>query len=278
MTMNNTIKITLWSMVVIGLAVLGCRKKQEYYAPHSSSPSPSPASAPYRAEPQPVEPVAPVVNPTRETAWPFAPVDNREVSPSELWTTKNYLVILDSSGSMAERGCSSSESKLTVAKRAIEAFSRSVPADANLGFVLFDQRSDPRQLVSLGLNNREKFIVEVNSARDGGGTPLTEALHLAYQAINKEAVKQLGYGEYMIVVVTDGIANDEYSLHHLVTQITSESPVVIYTIGFCIGNRHTLNQPNTTIYKEANSPEELAEALKGVLAESEEFVVTEFEK
>ena len=97
-------------------------------------------------------------------------------------------------------------------------------------------------------------------------------LHRAYS----QARKQLGYGEYTIVVVTDGIANDTRLLANRVRRILDVSPINIYTIGFCIGTDHSLNQAGRTTYKAANNPQELRQGLQEVLAEAEHFDITDF--
>jgi Ca-activated chloride channel family protein len=63
-----------------------------------------------------------------------------------------------------------------------------------------------------------------------------------------------------------------------VDKLLGESPVVLQTIGFCIGAKHALNQAGRTMYKEANNVEELRQGLADVLAEAPQFTVTEFKK
>jgi hypothetical protein len=54
------------------------------------------------------------------------------------------------------------------------------------------------------------------------------------------------------------------------------TPINIYSIGFCIGENHALNQPGRTFYKAADNPAALRKGLEEVLAESETFDETEF--
>jgi hypothetical protein len=54
------------------------------------------------------------------------------------------------------------------------------------------------------------------------------------------------------------------------------SPITLHTIGFCIGERHVLNQPGRTIYRAANDAAELRAGLQAVLAEAESFSVSSF--
>jgi hypothetical protein len=98
----------------------------------------------------------------------------------------------------------------------------------------------------------------------------------AYKAFTDQGRRQLGYGEYTIVVVTDGIANSIPQLQQVVDKIIATTPINIYSIGFCIGKEHSLNQPGRTLYKSADNPEQLDKGLREVLAESESFDEVEF--
>jgi hypothetical protein len=55
-----------------------------------------------------------------------------------------------------------------------------------------------------------------------------------------------------------------------------QSPVMLHTVGFCIDERHSLNQPGLVSYTAANSPEELLQGLQGVLAEAQDFTPDKF--
>jgi uncharacterized protein with von Willebrand factor type A (vWA) domain len=188
---------------------------------------------------------------------------------------RNFFLVFDGSGSMREIGCSAGRPKIDVAKEAVVEWSRSVPQDANLGLFIF--QNNQYVTLPLGAGNRERFVETINATQAGGKTPLTKAVGHAFAALTREGRRQLGYGEYTIVVVTDGIANSEQALTAKIGQILVDSPVTIYSIGFCIGRNHALNQPGQTIYKAADNPAALREGLRQVLAEAESFDETEFE-
>jgi Ca-activated chloride channel family protein len=76
-------------------------------------------------------------------------------------------------------------------------------------------------------------------------------------------------------VITDGEASHE-DPRDIVNQLIAESPVVLHTIGFCIGAEHSLNQPGRTVYQSADNPQELAQGLAEVLAEAPAFDVKKF--
>lgn len=193
-------------------------------------------------------------------------------------STLNYMVVLDGSGSMAARECSGDVNKLEAAVAALEVFVKAVPDDANLGLAVFDQSGvEPR--VDLGTGNRDAFIRELRSARANGGTPLRSAITLGYQKLVDQALTQLGYGEYHLVVVTDGYPDpSSEDPTQIVSDILAESSVVVHTIGFCIGSDHVLNQPGRVFYVAADSPQQLAAGLSGVLAEAPSFDVADFKQ
>jgi Ca-activated chloride channel homolog len=189
--------------------------------------------------------------------------DSKSVMLEENLLRVNIYVVFDGSGSM-------SGNKIEEAKAAINKFGKSVPDETGLGLAVFDG-SGLSERVPLGLGNRPKFYAAVNSVDANGGTPLSSAIEIGYEALRAQAIRQLGYGEYHLVVVTDGEANPGYDPGGVVDKITAESPVLIHTIGFHIGTRHSLNQPGRTIYKDAQSPEDLAEGLGAILSEADKF-------
>lgn len=207
--------------------------------------------------------------------WLAAVADDPEMSLADNLLARNYYVVLDSSGSMSESKCSGATSKSVAAKTALSHFAQAVPGDANLGLAVFDGNGIAER-VPLGSGNKERFITEVRATTPGNGTPLHDAALLGYRKLEEAGRHQAGYGEYHLVIVTDGEANTGQDPTSVVDQILKRSPVVIHTIGFCIGANHSLNQPGRTIYKAADNPGELRKGLEDVLAESPDFDVTAF--
>jgi len=206
-------------------------------------------------------------------SWPKDIKDDAAISDQ---FGKNFYLILDGSGSMDDRECSDGRRKIDVAKIAMKNFVNDIDPMAKVGLFAFDFNG-VKERVALGKNNRDLLKSEIDKIRDGGRTPLGQSLKFAYEKLTQEGRKQLGYGEYHIVVLTDGISSDTSLLVESVSEIIKKSPVVIHTIGFCIGENHTLNQPGKTYYKAANDPKSLSAGLGDVLAESESFKVLSFE-
>jgi uncharacterized protein with von Willebrand factor type A (vWA) domain len=164
--------------------------------------------------------------------------------------------------------------KIDTAKKAVVEWSKSVPTRANVGLVSF--HNGVWSLQPLTPASKERLISTVLNITQGGRTPLSEAFQKSFLMLTKQGLQQLGYGEYTIVVITDGEASSRVQLNKWVHFVLDNSPIQIYTIGFGIGTDHTLNQPGLTQYKPAENLAELQMGLKEVLAEAETFDETEF--
>jgi len=223
---------------------------------------------------RPPTPVATQTSPARETQSPPRGFNNRTWYGKEtakdidsLLTRRNFLIVLDGSGSMADSQCSGNLSKIVAAKQAIAAFATKLRPDDNLGLCAFDSKGvTERSPLSL---NRDAFNKALQAVRSDSNTPLGTAVTLGYSKLQKQAQRQLGYGEYYLVVVTDGEADKGNDPRDIVNKIVSQSPVLISTIGFCIGQGHSLNRPGLTMYHDATNLEQLNQGLESVLAESE---------
>ncbi|MGB5686522.1 MAG: vWA domain-containing protein [Candidatus Electrothrix sp.] len=256
-------------LLVLSLNLSGC---SEDTAPRNA-PTPQKkkiASQQEQSMPDPFEKA------TMSSIWPPAAEEEKNILPADQWTRKNYVMIFDGSGSMSEQRCSGNKTKSAVAKEAVADWAQSVPADANLGLIVFDQQGFAVRL-QLGQGDRQEFVQQVQAVVPGSGTPLTQAVQTAYGTLTAQAGQQLGYGEYHMVIVTDGVANQPEKLTKTINKVLEHSPIIISTIGFCIANTHSLNQPGRTIYKAADNPTALQQGLQDVLAESESFDdITEF--
>ena len=248
-------------LAAAALVVAGC----------DEPPKPAPKPAAKAAE----KPKGPVSHRPLTPSWPAVARDKGDAAMSADLFARNYYVVLDASGSMTERGCSGDLPKIDAARVALNAFADSLPSDANLGLQVFDARG-VREHLTLGTKNREQFKGVLSKVRAAGGTPLHSAVTQAYTRLELQGARQLGYGEYHLVVVTDGEASEGQDPTAAVKLILDRSPVVLHTIGFCIGEKHSLNQPGRTIYRAADNPNQLRQSLSDVLAEAPKFDVSGF--
>ena len=210
---------------------------------------------------------------TSKNDWPS--LEGGSVGIADNIQASNYYIVFDGSGSMNDRECSDGQSKLPVAKEAVANFVESIPSDANIGLFTFDRNSTSER-VSLGINKQTEVVASVKNTYADGGTPLAAAVNNGYRALLKQAKMQLGYGEYHLVIITDGRASTGQDPEKYVNKIIETSPVVIHTVGFCIDDNHSLNQPGRTNYKSANNPTSLRKSLDSILAESPDFNVNSF--
>ncbi len=213
-----------------------------------------------------------------KTVWPFGFEKEivGEVQPetvADKMITRNFVIIFDDSGSMADPDADGNR-KIDTAKKAVVKWSKSVPPGANVGLVSFF--NGVWSLQPLTPASKERLISTVLDITQGGRTPLSAAFQKSFLMLTKQGLQQLGYGEYTIVVITDGQASSPVQLNKWVHFVLANSPIQIYTIGFGIGTDHTLNQPGLTQYKPAENLAELQKGLKEVLSEADTFDETEF--
>lgn len=206
-------------------------------------------------------------------SWPLSSRDEDEtISIQSDLLTKNYYIVLDGSGSMKKTECSDGRQKMEVAIEALQTFATTLPSSSNFGLAVF--RNDSiKEIIPL---QKARSNIKINSFEPSGSTPLKSSIGFAYQRITNQAKKQLGYGEYHLVVITDGKASEGQNPGNIVNAMLQESPVILETIGFCIGIHHILNQPGRSAYKAANNSAELRKGLKDVMAESPDFRIDAF--
>lgn len=209
-----------------------------------------------------------------DMSWPKMPADS--VARADNLLTKNYMFVLDASGSMSARKCTNRLSKLDEAKSAIKAFGESLDADSNIGLLVF-ANNKISTVLPLARFDDYALTAALKTIRAGGSTPLADAMNVGFEALRNQAVRQLGNGQYNLVVVTDGAASEGQDVLGSVWQVIRTSPVMIHAVGFCIGTNHVLNQYGLTRYVAASDGATLRKGLQAVLAESPTFDAAGFE-
>ena len=208
--------------------------------------------------------------------WPPPGYESQSTLANEDLTDANFYVVFDGSGSMEESECAPDSRKIEVAKTAVKKFAASVPQDARLGLFVFDENGTTER-TALDEDNRKEFAAAVNAIQPGGGTPLRQAISDSLRSLGLQAASQLGYGEYHLVIITDGLASRGQDPTRVVAKILGETPITIHTIGFCIQENHPLNIPGHILYKSAANPEQFEAGLQSVLAEAEQFQINSFD-
>lgn len=204
------------------------------------------------------------------------PVHLPEGSDAAVDLSRNFYIIFDGSGSMAERvdsRCGANERfnrKIDGARWALGEFIATVADEVNLGLFVFD-RHGAREVLPLSRLNRDAFRQAVAEISVGGTTPLASAIRFASDRLNEQYIKQLGYGEYRLLVITDGLAEaiPKSALY------AAERGVPIYTIGLCIDSDHPLRQYSVS-YQAVDNFTDLKKHLDATLAELPDFAPGDF--
>jgi Ca-activated chloride channel family protein len=206
---------------------------------------------------------------------PPTPEPAQAEAKGEASLTRNFYFVFDGSGSMAQACGGDRVSKIVGAKQALTQFMAVVPTNCNLGLYVFDARG-VREAVPLGPDNRGQFLDAVASIRPANGTPLGEAIEFAVRRLAAQRDKQLGYGDFRLVVVTDGEANGRVPLSQA-TRFAQSNGIPIYTIGLCIGHDHALRKSSVS-YRGANSIADLQKGLEETLGETAVFDAATFDE
>ena len=127
---------------------------------------------------------------------------------------------------MKESRCADGRRKADVAIDALKVFAENVPAGDHLGLLVFD-RKGLSERIALDVDNRDQFYQELNRLKVGGGTPLGTAIDTGKRRLEHQARQQLGYGEFNLIVVTDGEADSDDLPHRAVDYLVNETPVVV---------------------------------------------------
>lgn len=194
-----------------------------------------------------------------------APVDVVDDAQS---TARNFYVVFDGSGSMDERPpqADTFKTKLEGAKWAMHKFVEGLPDDVNLGLYVFDKHGS-REVLTLGPNHKAAFLEQVDAVSADNSTPLGASIETGVKALKTQYLRQLGYGEFRLVVVTDGHATDSINRG---VKAAEANHFPIYTIGFGIGQTHQLRQ-YSRLYQDAENAEQLKQALDNAASELEAF-------
>lgn len=179
---------------------------------------------------------------------------------------RNYYMVFDGSGSMGEGDCRGNErDNISAAKWATKQFVTTIlPQDTGLGLFVFD-RNGTNERVPIGKDNRAMILKSIDDIRADGGTPLNDSIKGGVDALRIQREKQLRYGTFTLLVITDGEAQTQDGVNY-----AKEYKIPIVTIGFCLEAKHPLAAESIS-YRNALDPSGLLVALQEVLAESDSF-------
>jgi uncharacterized protein YegL len=178
----------------------------------------------------------------------------------------NVVIILDASGSMRKNMAGTRIQKMDAAKTALKEVLKTVPKHTNIGIRFYSGQKNKHDWVyPLGPRDDQKLTISINMIQAGGGTPLGYYIKKGADRLLQEKTRQMGYGSYRLLIVTDGEAQDSELMEKNTPDVLSRG-IVMDVIGVEMSQRHTLaNKANS--YRKANDPVSLKKAIAEVFAE-----------
>jgi len=113
--------------------------------------------------------------------------------------------------------------------------------------------------------DREAVREAIGRLNAAGGTPLGRAMKVAADALLQRRAERR-FGDYRLLIVTDGEANDQYLVDLYLPRIIARG-LTVDAIGVDMATRHSLATQVDT-YRDADDPATLRQAIQEVLAES----------
>lgn len=186
----------------------------------------------------------------------------------QLLAEQTVVVVLDDSGSMDDRMRTEQGRvrRIDAAKQALTSVLSSLPPDTEVGVLALNSRmSGSNWIVPLGSGNPDQWISNIRRLRADGGTPLGAFMKQAADAL-LEARSQNIYGNYRLLIVTDGEANDGRLVDRYLPDILSRG-ITVDVIGVDMKSDHSL-ATRVHNYRRADDDRSLQQAISDVFAEA----------
>jgi len=179
---------------------------------------------------------------------------------------KNVVIVLDASGSMRSNMRGTRTRKMEAAKNALKQVLKTVPPDTHIGLLVFSGKNiKDHWIFPLGPRNDQRLNKAIDMIEPGGGTPLGAYMKIGAERLLLERKKQMGYGNFRLLIVTDGEAQDKKLVNLFTPRILSRG-IIMDVIGVDMAQNHTLAK-KVHSYRKANNPESLKKAIAEVFAE-----------
>ena len=176
----------------------------------------------------------------------------------------SVVIVLDDSGSM-NKIMNGGVPRIEAAKKAIEAVLKQFPADTKLGLLLLNgDRSKQHWAIPLEHLSVPQATRKVESVIADGGTPLGDRMREGADALLQLREKQI-YGNYRLLIVTDGEANDAKLLALYLPDVLSRG-LIVDAIGVDMKQNHSL-ATRVHSYRRADDGAALSKAIQEVFAE-----------
>ncbi len=182
----------------------------------------------------------------------------------------NIVVILDASGSMQDKFSGDrTKSKMEAAKAALQEVLSKIPDDTHIGLLVFSGANIRNEWIyPLGPKDTQKLTAAIHVPQPGGNTPLGKYIRIGANRLLEQREKQYNYGNYRLLVVTDGEASDADKVKHYTPEILNRQ-IRVDVIGVDMKTDHMLANVVDS-YRKADNPGELVAAVSQILAETDD--------
>lgn len=188
-------------------------------------------------------------------------------STTPLIAQDNVVIVLDDSGSMNE-SMRNGGTRMEAAKSAIAAVLKQFRNDTKLGVLLLNgARSKEHWIIPLERLSVETATRLVKALKADGGTPLGDRIREGADALLKLREKQI-FGNYRLLIVTDGEANDAKLLAAYLPDVLSRG-IIVDAIGVDMKQDHSL-ATQVHSYRRADDQAALQKAVQEVFAERDD--------
>ncbi len=178
---------------------------------------------------------------------------------------QNVVIVFDDSGSMDDV-MSSGERRIDAAKAALVSVLERLPPETNVGVLALNSTvAGSSWIIPLGPIASVNWKPNVARLEALGGTPLGEFLKTGADALLDARRKQV-YGEFRLLVISDGEANDSRLVDRYLPQILARG-LRIEAIGVDMQNDHSL-ATKVHAYRRADDNTSLERAITEVFAET----------
>lgn len=178
---------------------------------------------------------------------------------------QNVVIIFDDSGSMDDR-MQGGERRIDAAKRALTSVLDSLPAETNVGVLALNSSANGSNwIIPLGPLTTADWRQNVARLQAVGGTPLGEYLKVGADALLEARAEQV-YGEFRLLVISDGEANDQWLVDDYLPQILARG-LRVEAIGVDMAGDHSL-ATEVHAYRRADDDVSLERAISEVFAET----------
>lgn len=178
----------------------------------------------------------------------------------------NIMIVFDASGSMGyAMSQTDSRERLPIAQKALKQVLQKIPDNSNIGLFVFGNIKNDNP-VQIGPKDLTRLNSAIDAIRTGGNTPLGAYMQRASNQLLEQRQKNLGYGRYKLLVVTDGEATDGDLMQKVAREVIRRN-LSLEVIGVAMTGNHTLSN-TCTVYRAANDEESLNRAMAAAVAET----------